>query len=394
VNYQVLDERQTIEHAVAGQSLARFGDGELRLALGGEAKSQQRNRELSVQLRQILREPGPALVCIPRHEGPKKLWWEEYQRPKFTALYEQPLYGSAFISRPDSAPWIDTPEYWSRVSDIWKGRDVVLMRGGENSLRPEQLAGAESVTDLIGPPLHAFASIEALMRDTVRAVHRYPQGLVLLCLGATATVMAWRLAQLGRQAIDIGHIGMFMRHQGAFRFAREELISNDYCVLNAQLHCDPAGYGGSGYKHAESVFAYAREIGARAILDYGAGEATLRRDVRKLGWKGAFEDYDPALPLICRPPKPADLVVCTDVLEHVEPEKLPAVLDHLRLLMGKGGYFVIATRAANKLLPDGRNAHLQIQRPEWWVAELVNAGLRIVRQVNHKEREVRLWVKK
>ena len=33
-----------------------------------------------------------------------------------------------------------------------------------------------------------------------------------------------------------------------------------------------------------------------------------------------------------RPPKPADILLCTDVLEHVEPEKTEEVLRHIKSL--------------------------------------------------------------
>ena len=29
-------------------------------------------------------------------------------------------------------------------------------------------------------------------------------------------------------------------------------------------------------------------------------------------------------------------------------------------------FFAISTRAAKKTLPDGRNAHLTVQSPDWW----------------------------
>ena len=69
-------------------------------------------------------------------------------------------------------------------------------------------------------------------------------------------------------------------------------------------------------------------------------------------------------------PRPADLVVCTDVLEHIEPEKLPFVLDDLRRCVKQIGYFVIHTKAAAKTLADGRNAHLIQKDQAWWTETL------------------------
>ena len=73
-------------------------------------------------------------------------------------------------------------------------------------------------------------------------------------------------------------------------------------------------------------------------------------------------------------PKPCEMVVCTDVLEHVEPDKLDAVMDHIFRLTGKLAYFVISTRFANAVLPDGRNAHLSIHDADWWITGLRELG--------------------
>jgi hypothetical protein len=63
-------------------------------------------------------------------------------------------------------------------------------------------------------------------------------------------------------------------------------------------------------------------------------------------------------------------VVCTDVLEHIEPELLDFVLDDLRRVTRKVGFFVIHTGASTKTLADGRNTHLIQQPREWWHLKL------------------------
>ena len=61
-----------------------------------------------------------------------------------------------------------------------------------------------------------------------------------------------------------------------------------------------------------------------------------------------------------------DLVTCTDVLEHVEPEYIDRVVRHILSLASKAIYLNINIKEANKTLPDGRNTHLIIKPPEWW----------------------------
>jgi len=145
------------------------------------------------------------------------------------------------------------------------------------------------------------------------------------------------------------------------------LITEEYRKLNAQKHDESANFGALGYKLAKNVREIARRIGAHTILDYGCGKRTLEKE---LGY--AISNYDPAIPGCDALPAPADLVVCCDVLEHIEPECLDEVLDHLRELTKHTVMFVIDTHAANKHLPDGRNAHAIIQPPEWWVPHLIS----------------------
>jgi len=391
-----LSEVETIARAQAGASLARFGDGEFRLAVGGSAVSQVHTPELCLALRHLLSAPRTAaLVCIPPIRDTPLLHWQRYAGPQFASLINGTKeYGSAFVSRPDSAPHIDTPDYWAAVTDLWRGRDVVLIAGDDKSLtRTELLASANSVRHVRAPDRDAFRDRRAL----IDAVPKDSGDLVLLCLGATATVLADVFAQRGIQALDLGHLGMFMRHPGAFAIPPSDLISAEYRQQNVQLHADPRGFGGDGKKHAQAVYDYARLLKARAVLDYGCGEGTLKVELKRLGWARSVQEYDPAMRGKDHLPKPADLVVCTDVLEHVEPERLDTVLRHLRLLTSKGAYLVIATRPANKVLPDGRNAHLIQQPPDWWLERLVHAGFHVEREHRRLKgeacRDITVWTR-
>ncbi len=136
------------------------------------------------------------------------------------------------------------------------------------------------------------------------------------------------------------------------------LISAEYAALNAKLHVENLAYGVGGGKHAETIKKLADQLKTRSILDYGCGKGYLAKALDFPIWS-----YDPAIPEHAASPRPADLVVCTDVLEHIEPDKLMVVLDDLRRCVKRVGFFVIHTGPAQKTLADGRNAHL-IQRGE------------------------------
>ncbi len=143
------------------------------------------------------------------------------------------------------------------------------------------------------------------------------------------------------------------------------MISEAYRKLNAELHASNDLYGVSGAKYAQQIRALAISIQTEDVLDYGCGKSTLANN---LPYK--IKQYDPAVPKYSKLPAPADLVVCTDVLEHVEPDLLGDVLDHLQGLVKRKGFFIISTRAAKKTLADGRNAHLIVESPKWWLSAL------------------------
>jgi 2-polyprenyl-3-methyl-5-hydroxy-6-metoxy-1,4-benzoquinol methylase len=148
---------------------------------------------------------------------------------------------------------------------------------------------------------------------------------------------------------------------------RSMLISDGYRDQNKILHETCPEYGS---KHRSHRFARAREIaasvGALSILDYGCGKGASGVAL------GAML-YDPAIESFSQLPGPADLVICWDVLEHVEPNCLDSVLTHIKSLAIKSVYLVIATRAdSSKLLPDGRNPHLIVKPAQWWIDTALN----------------------
>lgn len=145
------------------------------------------------------------------------------------------------------------------------------------------------------------------------------------------------------------------------------LISSDYRELNRELHENGSGYGMGGWRWIAPAVHFAQTCGARTVLDYGAGKGTFAKWFpQRLGME--VYSYDPVT--YPSPPPACDFVFCGDVLEHIEPDHLDAVLDDLRAKTRKAALLVISTRPAKKTLSDGRNAHLIIQDASWWAERL------------------------
>jgi uncharacterized Rossmann fold enzyme len=144
-------------------------------------------------------------------------------------------------------------------------------------------------------------------------------------------------------------------------FVKPELISASYAELNARLHKENIAYGVGGGKHAPIVKKLCESLKTTSVLDYGCGKGYLAKALDFPIW-----EYDPAIEGKSADPRPADLVICTDVLEHIEPDRLDFVLADLRRVVRKVGYFTVHTKAAMKFLADGRNAHLIQEGAGWW----------------------------
>jgi len=106
------------------------------------------------------------------------------------------------------------------------------------------------------------------------------------------------------------------------------------------------------------------------LLDYGCGSNVNLAKHLKADHKVTYQAYDPGVKRFSKDPLPAQMVACIDVLEHIEPENLENVLDHLASLVEVILFCTVSTCAAMKILSDGRNAHL-IQEPmSFWLPKL------------------------
>lgn len=148
---------------------------------------------------------------------------------------------------------------------------------------------------------------------------------------------------------------------------RRELISDGYLKLQQQMHRERTDYGISGQKYAQEVQTVMEMTGITELLDYGAGRETLREALPQY----TVHSYDPAVPWLAAEPEPHDVVVCTDVLEHIEEDKLDAVLSHIKSLTRRVVFFQVSTRLASKTLPDGRNTHINLHNKDWWLLKIM-----------------------
>lgn len=144
------------------------------------------------------------------------------------------------------------------------------------------------------------------------------------------------------------------------------LITEEYRKLNENMHETKKLYGTSGARWAPQVESLCQMIKSKDVLDYGCGKSTLAHNL-----PFSIQQYDPAIPKFSALPQPAHIVICTDVLEHIEPECIDDVLEDIRGLTKSLCFLSIANGKAEKTLADGRNAHLIQQDETWWLTKLL-----------------------
>ena len=111
-----------------------------------------------------------------------------------------------------------------------------------------------------------------------------------------------------------------------------------------------------------------KSLEVQSILDYGCANGKFKIYMDKNKPQYEVYEYYPGITGKDALPKPCDFVVCCDVMEHVEPELLSNVMNHLKGLVTKAGFFNISTKEAVTLLADGTNAHKIIQDGDWWTS--------------------------
>ena len=131
-----------------------------------------------------------------------------------------------------------------------------------------------------------------------------------------------------------------------------------------------------------------KENDCKTLLDYGCGKAIpydkdrckevdLRHPIQKLCNLKSFDLYDPAYEKYATlPNKKYDIVVCTDVLEHIAEQDIDYVLTEILSHSKKIVFLNISCQPALKHFKEGKfkgkNVHISVFDPSWWGHKIGN----------------------
>jgi Glycosyltransferase GT-D fold len=205
-----LDEtlRRVIDDKV---SLARFGDGELRMMLREDfsLRFQPQRPGLAADLAAVLRydgfDPDRLLLGFPsvyRNLHYSEVWLDIWRalRPMLSTEHR---YGNTHVSRP-----LFFQKYGQAGVDLWRtvwaDQHVCVVTGAESrfELVPELFDTAKSIRFAYSKPVDAYTDLPRLMPE----LERDSADLFVISLGPAGTLVAAEMSRRGRWAIDVGHI--------------------------------------------------------------------------------------------------------------------------------------------------------------------------------------------
>jgi glycosyltransferase family protein len=205
------------------KSLCRFGDGEFAVIAGVDRQKFQRaDKKLGQRLEEVLHSHrSDVLICIADTYGDLSKYTdsgkygircymtEQVRQEHYALLDMQRTYYDTYLTRPYAIyqdNQTDAPKKrFEHLKQIWNNRDLLIIEGEKTrmGMGNDLFDNAKSIIRILGPAEHAFDRYDELLSE---ALKQDKNRLVLIAMGATATVLAYDLACADFQALDIGHI--------------------------------------------------------------------------------------------------------------------------------------------------------------------------------------------
>ena len=205
------------------KTLCRFGDGEFAVIAGeNRQKFQRADERLAKRLVEVLHsEREDVLVTIADIYGELSKYNDEcryniraylsekVRKEHYDLLDMNRIYYDANLTRP-YASYLDNntdapAKRFAHLKKIWDNRKLLIIEGEKTrmGIGNDLLENATDIIRILGPAEHAFDRYDDILAE---ALKQDKDRLVLIALGATATVLAYDLACAGFQALDIGHV--------------------------------------------------------------------------------------------------------------------------------------------------------------------------------------------
>ncbi len=212
LNY--LNPEETINYLVnnPSKSIARIGDGEIAVFLGGDIYFQNYSQFYKNEfLRMLLDENKDLLIGIPAYEVSNTAtnlrenkydpsYWDSAKVLFDRVLNKKKVYGSYNISS-------FFRNNYCLISRLWKGKDVIIVGGVTKYFKTKKLQYAKDQILVETVEKNALDDFDSIFK-TVRTVYENLNSkncVVLIGCGPCATILAYWLSKHKIVAYDLGH---------------------------------------------------------------------------------------------------------------------------------------------------------------------------------------------
>lgn len=131
------------------------------------------------------------------------------------------------------------------------------------------------------------------------------------------------------------------------------------------VHQENEKYGTGMDFHFPYIAAMMIHLHAKSLVNFGCGKSQLANQLQKYGLNEVC-NYDPAIPELSNlPSKEYDVLINTDVLEHIPEPELDGVLQTFKKLSATS-INIPDLQKAKLILPNGENAHCTLKTPDEW----------------------------
>ncbi len=200
-------------------SIARYGDGEIKLVAGRDISFQKATPFAVSKLREVLSSDVEGMLVgiadifgdRSRYNEKANDYWKKHLHRFRKVWYRYLIKGKKYYNASMTRQYIALNDrsqgvgIYNSMKKIWEGKNVVFIEGEKSRMGVgnDLFTDAKSIKRIIGPATQAFSKYDEILNEALR---QEKDVLFLIALGPAATGLAYDLHMKGYQAVDIGHV--------------------------------------------------------------------------------------------------------------------------------------------------------------------------------------------
>lgn len=218
----IMDTSKSIEILLNHNcSLARYGDGELNIMMGGDIHFQEYDTQLAERLINILINNDNSFLeigiplAINTVEGYKKEVQEFWNMNMDTGRMHWVRFCGkkrTFLNASLTRCYMDYEEkskskiWFKNLTSLWDGKRILIVEGNSSRLGVNNslFSNTNKIDRIICPSKNAWSAYDSIKLYVLKYAKDYD--LILASLGPTATVLADDISRKGLRIVDIGHL--------------------------------------------------------------------------------------------------------------------------------------------------------------------------------------------